>query len=219
MIALFGGADVAQAGPVRCPDVDVVVEQQLNGDLAVICRGARRAITFLAEQGAPQRAPVRIDVVSVLPTGHPEAVGCFDAAAGKAYVVGRDACVGDGKRMSAFLVPFDARVYESYVAHEVAHAIAAQNFEVAAPSRTSHEYIAAVVQLGAMDGVLRDEILSVMPGQGFDRDMEINLFGYQVDPGYFAAQSYRHFQMPGNGAGYFTKLFSGQVLLPDYEPY
>ena len=44
---------------------------------------------------------------------------------------------------------------------------------------------------------------------------EISLLAYQMDPGWFAVEAYRHFVRPENGAGFVARLTSGEIVLRD----
>ena len=212
-------AGEASAPSFRCSGTDAVIRLEAPANTDWICEGAAAAIDFLGAIGVPQRATVEINIVETLPSGLRDAVGCYDWLHGDIHVLGSDRCIRDTEAPQAFRVPNDAGIYRSYVAHEVAHALAAGSFGFAHPSAAAQEYIAGVVQLSVLEPGQRSEILSRFPGDGYDGAVEINFLNYQLDPGRFAVEAYRHFMKQKDGGAFVERLLSGDIRLKDQPTY
>ena len=198
-------------------DVHIVLGEASRTDL--ICSAAQAAISFLAAIGVPQRAPVTIRVVSAVPGGYKNAIGCYNWADRSVYIRGSTACLGKAGAPRPFGVPNSPTLYKSFVAHEVAHAISAASFTSTPPPITAQEYIAGVVQFAVMDARQRRQILARTKGDGFDSPSDINLLAYQLDPSWFAVEAYRHFvRQKDHGREFVHGLLSGAIHLQDYVP-
>jgi hypothetical protein len=114
--------------------------------------------------------------------------------------------------MTWFRIPIDAHLNRSLVAHEVAHAIDAQNFWIAMPSTPAKEYVAYVTLLATMPDELRERVLSQFPGPGFEAEWQMNMTVYLLGPLRFGANAYRRFLKPGNGPDFLRAVLSGKAM-------
>jgi len=202
---------------VTCARADVHIHLEEAGSTGLICGAAEQAIRFMASIGLRQEATIQINVVSTIPGGYDDAMGCYDWSHKSVSCRGSEAFLGSADRPRPFGIEMNESIYKSFVAHEVAHAVAAASFDYKTPSVAAQEYIAAVVQFSVMAARPREAILSRFEGDGFDAPSEINLLAYQVDPARFAVEVHRHFMKPGNGRDFVHALLSGSVKLRDYS--
>ena len=219
--ALCGAANAQSANPtsVTCAQADIRIVFTEPGRTDLICNAARAAIGFLASIGVPQRAPVTVRVVDAIPGGYNGAIGCYDWTDESVYIRGSAALIGKAAAPRPFGVEDNAALYESFVAHEVAHAVSAASFRAAPAPIVAQEYIAGVVQFAVMAAGERQRILAHTKGDGFDEPADINLLAYQLDPSRFAVEAYRHFVKQGDhGADFVQALLAGTIHLQDYVP-
>lgn len=194
-----------------CGDtLNVSVRSSDEEDASISCEGAREAIRFLASLGLDVTTEIRIEVVPEL-TKH-----ASESAAGCYVEEGKRVLILSYSRFAEFRdwfnVIIDRDLYRSLVSHEVAHAVAACNFEISEPSIQAKEYIAYVVQFSTMNAAQRDNVLSQYPGQGFEGDWQMSTTIYLFDPMRFGVQAYRHFLKPGNGRDYLGRILAGKAL-------
>jgi hypothetical protein len=102
-------------------------------------------------------------------------------------------------------------LYRSLVAHEVAHAVAAANFEITNPAIQAHEYIAYVTMFATMAPTLRERLLARYPGGGYEDDGQMSSTILLFDPMRFGAQAYRHYLE--SGSAYLHAVVAGRALV------
>lgn len=214
IVAVLGAAllyaSATRADGVPCPErVSVTVA---GADARMACAAAGESLAFLDANGLSPTEPIEIHIVSRLPKEEvADALGCYDQRDRQIHVLDLASCRGKGSILG---LPVDAELHRSVIVHEVAHAAAAPRFAVAKPGIAAQEYIACVAQLFVLSEGTRARILERHPGTGFATTAEINSMIYLMDPNYFAAQAWRHFMRPENGAAFIRRLLAGE-LPPD----
>jgi hypothetical protein len=190
----------------------VVVEADDPSDREAGCRGAEAAAAFLAPSGLDTQVPVRITFVESRPpsAGALPAVGCYVRSEDRVYVLSFARC--ERKKLEHDVV-IDRPVHVGLVTHEVAHAIVRADPRGGKLGLVAHEYIAYVARYESMPHGRRSQVLSQIPGDGFESELHINSFIYAVDPVRFGAQAYRHFLKPGIGRSFLASVLNGQVVL------
>jgi hypothetical protein len=174
------------------------------------CDGARDAIRFLASQGLEATSDVTIEIVPKLPSQvSASAAGCYLESEHRVLMVSYSAFEKCG---SWFNISANRQLYRSFVAHEVAHAVAACNFRIPKPSIQAKEYIAFVTMFATMDPELRECVLSQSPGEGYEGDWQMSTTIYLLDPMRFGVQAYRHCRKPENGRDYLHAILAGRAL-------
>jgi hypothetical protein len=215
-VLVFAGLGAAEAAPRPCAQPNVSVSADDPGDFDAGCRGAAAAARFLAASGLDTRVPIDIRFVDVMPeaAGGMPSVGCYVRSAETIYVLTFARC--RTKRLSHG-VEIDRSVHRALVAHEVAHRLVTVHVQPRTLATIAAEYIAYVTMYATMPAAHREQVLQKIPGQGFGSDAEINVTMYMLDPVYFGAQSWRHYEKPGNGRAYLARVLGGQALIDD-EP-
>jgi hypothetical protein len=207
------GAEAQAAAPVerRCPGLGAAVHGGSAADAALICAGARDAAGFFSALGLATAVDVHVEVAAALPAkASPSAVGCYVPSARRAYVL---SYADFAKHEQWFGIAIEPALYRSVAAHEIAHALAACLFRDAQPPLAALEYVGYVVMFSTMASNLRQQVLDLHPGKGFDADAQINSMIYQMDPIRFGVESYRHYLRPDFGPRYLRALLAGEVLL------
>ena len=194
-----------------CAGSQVTVVAADPFDRTNACQGAAEAIAFLRSQGLETDLPLTIRVVDEL--SYP-----CDASVLAYYRPGRPvvevlsihACRAVAPNGRILGLKIDDELYQSLVAHEVAHFIADQSFAAERPCLAAQEYIASTVQIGTLPQPLRETVLASRTLPGFGNDAEISSLYYALDPQAFAVKAWRHFARPGNGPAFYQRLFDGR---------
>ena len=210
---------VMQSAPTRadtstCPGTGITVIADDSLDIDEVCLGATEAIAFLNANDLDTDISLQIHLVPHIPECRTKnAFGCYNKKSRRAYVLPLWACCSETGDVEVFGLPMDRELYQSLVAHEVAHAIVNDSFKFADPSWIAHEYIAHVTQIATLPQEHRDRIMALYPNVGFERLTQINPMILLMEPGIFSVQSYGHYQKPENGKAFVQQLLSGQVKL------
>ena len=194
--ALVAASEGRNAGAAVCRDLhpEVRVAAEAPADVAAACRGAARALAFLAAHDITASRPIRIQVVDAIDylNGAPVA-GIYDRRAQVVKVLARSAFAASSVGATVFSVGLNDDLYASVFAHEVAHAVVDQHLRGRDVSPAAHEYVAYAVQLSTLPATVREHVLAQFPGGGFTAPEEINTIVLAMDPHRFAAKAYRHF--------------------------
>jgi hypothetical protein len=203
-----GGASNSAPVEVHCDPPSVVVRSPYRAEALMACAGARDAESFLAGQGFAVGGEISIDVVHALPAvAGSSAAGCYLAQDNRVFVLGYAEFATGGW----FEMPMEPALYRSLVAHEVAHAVAAANFEITNPAIQAHEYIAYVTMFATMAPALRERLLVRYPGEGYEDDGQMSSTILLFDPMRFGVQAYRHYLK--SGSAYLHAVVAGRALV------
>lgn len=180
-------------------------------ETALACAGAADAVQFLEQSGLVLPLRIRIELVTERPPGlAPSAAGCYDVAGQRVLVPHFDHFL---QNRTWFGVPATAELYQSVVAHESAHAIAACHIGDRKLPLAAHEYVAYVTMLATMEEGTRDRVLDANPGTGFDHPAQINDLRYVLEPEQFGVESYRHWLALPDPPGFLRRLLAGEVVM------
>jgi hypothetical protein len=196
---------------IRCSAINVVVRSPDSADAMVACEGARDAMGFLAVQGLDVKGDIAIELLTRLPAGvSGSAAGCCLESKKQVLIL---VYSGFKKFKTWFGIPIDRELYRSLVSHEVAHAVAAYNFKIPAPSIQAKEYIAYITQFSIMEPVLRERVLSQFPGEAFEGEWQMSTTIYMFDCMAFGVRAFRHFLKLSNGHDYLHAILNGKALI------
>lgn len=195
------------AAEYRCetPNVGVFGDDRRSASLA--CDGAKRAVTFLRAHGLRVSSEVGVELVDQL--ANEAAAGHLVSSSKKAVVLNYANFLEFGEWLR---VPIDAEIYRALVAHEVAHVVAAHNFQISKPTIQAHEYIAYVTMFATLNATRRELVLSKFSGDGFETEQQMNTTIYLCDPMRFGAEAYRHYVKKGKDVDFLHSILSGDVL-------
>ncbi len=218
--AILAGA-VGPVWPVRgetrtCEDAAVAVTADNSAEIGQACAAAAAALAFLRDNGLETGWPVDLHLVPALPPGTPaRAAGCYVGASDRVYVLTYAACLQWPRTRTVLGEPLAPDIYRSLVAHEVAHDIARHNFRTASPPWAAQEYIAYVTQMATLPETTRARILARLPAERIGHPAELNSVLLMTSADAFAAQAWRHYLLPGNGAAFMQSLVAGEAV-PNY---
>ena len=209
-IVLLPVAAIAAEEPFRCPVTGIQVTGWSTEERDRVCSASAAAIAFLRAAGLAYR----VDDLTIrpLPPGDAQegqpVIGCCNMLRNEILVLTYDdAVVASRKYPPAFGMPMSPALWQSFVSHETAHAVAEQNFAVGVRRQTASEYIAMVVQLATLPPDLRKVILDHYDAKGFDDASEISMILYDFDPAVFAVKAYRHYTALGDrGPAFIARL-------------
>jgi len=217
-------ATPAAAAERQCVGANATVHADSDYDAYLACAGAADAVAFLSQQGFTVDTVMQIDILDSVFLHVEEnpsfrILGRFDPKKNRIMVTSIDGQREMAKEKPIFGVPYDVALFRSVVAHEVAHAIAEDNFHIEEPTRLAHEYIAYIVQLATMPERLVERVFQSLPGQAFESELEINPLIYGLNPDLFAVKAYRHYRSPGVGMAFLQTLLSRDLmtLFPQWE--
>ena len=202
------------AAELACHAAAISVVGTSSDDLARACEAARAALAFLEPAGLTLEHGPSIRLVDQLPgDGDVHALGRFDARRNVAEMLDhRAAAAASEQKPRAFKIAMSKALWQSYVAHEVAHAVLRAADGADRLSVASHEYVAAVVQLGTLPDDVRSTILRTYADYAAFADAsELSDLYYYLAPCAFAVKSYRHYIDPANGPAFISKLIADAV--------
>jgi hypothetical protein len=209
-LLLFPVAALPASEPPRCAETGIQVPDWSTEERDRVCSGSAAAIAFLRAAGLVYH----VDDLTIRPLPPADAqegqplIGCCNMLRNEILVLTYDAAVvASRKYPSAFDMPMSPALWQSFVSHETAHAVAEQNFEAGVRRPTASEYIAGVVQLATLPADLRKVILDHYDAKGFGNASEISMLSYQLDPAVFAVMAYRHYAALGDrGPAFIARL-------------
>lgn len=206
-------------GAVRAETLDCADEvfsiSAANRDVATAtCTAATSALTALAECGLQPSRRVTISVVDA--PMHPQLGACMGVFDSQHDCID----VADPARYPVLLSDGDARrdlppdiVFRGTIAHELAHALVAQNADAAMIAPADHEFIASVFEMDAYGEEARATLLAADPVRPKgSRDM-VNLGIYALAPRVFANNAWQIFQAAQDGCGLVRSILSLDVSL------
>lgn len=189
-----------------CPGTGIRAPGWSPGERDRVCVASARAIAFLRANGLAYSDGLTIAPLTPGTCAYEAGViGQCDVARNEIRVLTYAATAAAARRLPpAFGMPPSRALWESFIAHETAHAVAEPNFAAGARRRTASEYIASVTQLATMPTALRDAILARYDNEAFAGRDDISLLIHDFDPAVFAVKSYRHYVALGERRSAFV---------------
>ena len=202
----------------QCPGTTVSVSYQQASDAPLVCAAVTQAVDFMDDQGFPVPDDLTIHVVDG-PGGHLKhgELGRFDGDSQRTSILSYEAARDASLESPPFGNTMTRELYQSFVVHELAHAIAHPLFEISTPPVEAQEYIAYTVQLATTQPDLRQAILDRYPQPGFEDESEITELYYAFDPSAFGVKAYRHFTKLVDTRDFYRRLLSGAIR--SYKPW
>jgi len=202
----------SQSAELACDQAGIVVTGAETRDLRLACAAVRDALAFLAPMGLSLEHGPSIALVAKLPSGAAKReLGRYDAGLDFVELLDYRAAVAASECTPApFKAPMSRALWQSYVAHEIAHASVRQHDAARRLTLAQYEYVAGVVQLGTLPATIRMEILQEYDLPAFGDEAEISDLYYYMAPCAFAVKAYRHYMKPGNGPAFVSRLFAAK---------
>ena len=199
-IILFPVAVTAADGPFRCPGTGIWVANWNVEERDRVCSAAAAAIAFFRAAGLTYHAD-DLTIRPLPPGGDGDdqcVIGHYYVLRNEILILTYDAAIAESrKHPPAFDMPMSPALWQSFISHETAHAVAVQNFAAGVRRPTASEYIAAVVELATLPPDLRQAILDHYDAKGFADASEISMLSYELNPAVFAVMAYRHYAALG----------------------
>jgi hypothetical protein len=208
-IVLLSVACNASGEQIRCTGTRIQVPDWSAEERKLVCGAAAAAIAYLRGVGLAYSNGLTI---RALPKAgdqdEPQVIGRCNVPGNEILVLNYDASlVASRKYPPAFGMPMSVALWQSFISHETAHAVAEQNFALGVRRPTASEYIAAVVQLVTLPPDLRQAILDRYDVAGFGDAREISMDLYEMNPAVFAVMAYRHYAALGDrGPAFIARL-------------
>ena len=194
-----------------CPAIVVDVGMGSLADRALVCDGAAKARAFFRSHGIHVRRQIRIRLHDEGIGERARHIGLYDAQKDQVELLTFEHAKYQTSKDSLFGMQMDEPLYMSVVVHEIAHAIAGQNFEFRPASLVAQEYIAYAAQLSSMEPGMRSQILQQYDVPAFEDIDEMSSTYYALNPSGFGVKAFRHYQtLPGPGQ-FIQGLLSGAI--------
>jgi hypothetical protein len=214
----IGMADGLRADRFLCVDGPAVVEATDTRVATIACSAARDAELVLSRCGISKSRRLEIAVHSERLTlwGMP-IYGAYSVSERAIHITAFGACKEMMGRTPELCELDSAAFYRSVIAHEVAHAILHQTEGGEVLSLVEAEFIAAVVQVAAMQEDFRRAFLARVPMQSMPWSEQFRRSALLFDPITFIANAYRHFSRPGQGCGTIQHILAGGHPFPQED--
>lgn len=204
---------LAHGAPWQCADSYVEIQAADHRQVVAACEASARAIHFLQTQGFKTAGTIEIHLLSELPaTCLDHSFGCYNRADRRISMLALSECL-EMKTLGE--LPLNPVLCNGFIAHEIAHALAADNFTIQHPSLLAHEYIANVTMIATLPRAQRERLLEQWPGKGFESADQISTTYYLLQPIRFGVKVYRHFTQLSNSKQFFKRVLSGKLLATD----
>lgn len=211
LVNVPGHSSTRVACPV--PGVTVFSERADEGELA--CQAVGTTLTFMRRRGFRVDTEFTIDLVDRPLSLHgTEVKGTYDSRSFHIEVPSFPQAQMMAQRHPPFRMSMNHRMWQSFVAHEVAHAVAQANFQVSKPSLEAHEYVAYVVQLATLPDTLRKQLLEAFDNSAFQHERQISRIFLELDPEVFAVKAYLHYVAQPDPPAFFQRLLNRRLSSP-----
>lgn len=195
------------------PGVTVNSDRAVDGELA--CKAAGKALAFMRNQGFEVNTRFSLYLVDRPLSLHgTEVKGTYDSRRFRIEVPSFSQAQVMAQRHPPFGMSMCEDMWQSFVVHEVAHAVAQANFNLLEPPLEAHEYIAYVVQIATLPEPLRQRLLASFDTLAFRHERQISRTFLQLEPEVFAVKAYRHFSAHPDPQAFFQRLLNRWVSSP-----
>ncbi|TYC62516.1 hypothetical protein FMN52_01805 [Marinobacter sp. BW6] len=215
LLLALANASAYSAKLITCaaPGVNVYSYEAEDGDLA--CQAVGSTLAFMKSMGFHVDTRFTIELVD-----HPlrlhgsEVTGTYDSRHLYIEVPNFSQAQRVAGRHAPFGMFMSHEIWQSFIAHEVAHAVAQANFRLAKPGLAAHEYIAYVVQLATLPKETSEELLERFDNSPFRHERQINRVFLELDPEVFAVKAYRHYLAQPDPSEFFQRLLNRNLSSP-----
>ena len=204
-------ASAGEGGSSSC--FTILLDKGLGSaeERTLVCDGAAKARAFFSSLGIELKRRIRLQLQEAEIEGRRSHLGSYDAASDRVDLLTLEQAKALTVDDALFGLQMDERLYESLVVHEVAHAIAGQQFGLRPAPLVSQEYIAYVAQFSTMDPAIRSRILRAYTLEAFAGLEEMSSTYYALDPSRFGVKAWLHFQALDDRGGFIRDLLSGAI--------
>lgn len=208
----------ALSDEVTCADGRAKVWTQHKELAARVCAVASDGIDQLTACNLRQTRPVRISILDRLEAANAECVGRYLCHAGRIEILSPKAMQDAIQPDSAYHDLPGMEVFDSFLVHELAHALIHQTLDGQSGSVAQNEYVAYAMQLASIPPETREALIApYRKSEGVSLE-ELNGFILGFAPDRFAARAWLHFSEPQNGCDFVSRILEGTVLFGEAYP-
>jgi len=207
----------AENGKSACPAIVVDIGSGSAKDRTLVCDGVAKARTFFLAHGIEVQRRIRVRLHGTAIGERANHIGLYDARSDQVELLTFGQARHQTAKDSLFGMQTNEALYVSVVVHEIAHAIAHQNFEVRPASLVAQEYIAYVAQLSTMEEPMRSKILHTYDLDAFGSIDEMSSTYYGLNPSGFGIKAFRHYQALPERSRFISGLLSGAIRPAGFE--
>jgi hypothetical protein len=212
-MALLLALPAAGQGPAWSDGPAIAIDERAFSakERQLIRDGATVARAFFRSHGVDVQETIRVDARKPDDSDRLPHIGAYSLQNKTIAILTLEQALRQNRDHTLFGLPLDEGLYRSVVVHEMAHAIAEQNFAIADPSLVAQEYLAYVAQLATLESGLREKILrgfELSPYEGID---EMSSVYYQMAPACFGVKAYLHFATLQDPGVFIRGLLSGSI--------
>ncbi len=212
-LAVTGLPALAGAEQATCGGASVAVRAPSLALARSVCTGVDKTMLLLEQCGLGLSGPVRITVADDLPNLSHACFGYYDCDSGRILVRSPDS-IADVSAESDLYLGLDPQVvFESIIAHELAHAAFAHVACEDAACLANHEYVAYAIQMWSLPPSVRDGLVAAFGQDAPVEPMRLNALIAVMAPHKFAALAWQHFNEDGHGCGFVQDLATGRTSL------
>ena len=204
---------LAEADDALCDGLDVTVRAPSQSLALSVCGTVQRTLTLLEQCGLQLSDPIVIAILDDLPIFGDNCFGYYGCDSNRISLRSPTSIANVGSQSALYSGLDPMVVFDSLVAHEVAHAAFAQSTREESASLANHEYVAYAVQMWSLPPLVRDKIV---PSFGQDEPVEavrLNELVAVMAPDKFAALAWQHFNEPDHGCDFVQNLATGRTSL------
>lgn len=207
------------AEPYKCSNEDAIVYAERKSDIAFACSAIEKTFAFLRTAGLTKRVSIDLHIVSKLPKHNRSELylGHYNKREKSIYILTFNKCKCRIIENGLWNLMFSRDLHNSFIVHEIAHAIADAHFEVEGHSTAAEEYIPYTAQIALMPEGLRQKLLTKISNEGFTNENEITSLFHDLSPAVFGVKAYRHFRRKENGSKFYQKILKGRCRLNGEE--
>ena len=210
-LLLLLSAIASAAGTTSASCFTILLDTGLGSaeERTLVCEGAAKGRAFFSSLGIELKRRIRLRLHAAELEGRRSHLGSYDAELDQIDLLTLERAKALTAGDALFGLQMDESLYESLVVHEVAHAIAGQQFGFRPVPLVSQEYIAYVAQFSTMDPATRSRILRVYAAPAFEGLEEMSSTYYALDPSRFGVKAWLHHQSLSDPDGFIRDLLSG----------
>jgi hypothetical protein len=178
-----------------------------------VCDSVERTLALLDQCDLQLSEPIAISIFDNLPNLSHNCFGFYECDSNRIWLRSPDS-IANVVGQSPLYLGFEAKVvFDSIVAHEVAHAAFAQTACEDATCLANHEYVAYVVQMWSLPPSVRDEIVARFGQDEPVEPLRLNAMIAVMAPEKFAALAWQHFNEADHGCDFVQDLATGRTSL------
>ena len=208
-----------QVAEGQCTQAPIHVSAETTDQHAVVCSAIDDAMKRLRRCEIALRRPLRVQITRDLrhPLNH-SVLGFFDAPRETVFIAHEEKISALVRGTPFAKVPM-RDLFRSIVIHEVTHGLMYQNAMKNVMSASAEEYVAYALQIGSFTPSVRDQFMQSISNKTSTDAFVFNDIMLVLDPFFFAAHAYMHFEASTDSCARLAALIGGEVAFISTPPY